>query len=62
MSENRPSDVEKPGEPVRSNILLNRLYREIGLLAIAAELEIEIGDIGAYPENADEAERNELAA
>ena len=42
--------------------LLPRLYREIGLAAVAAELDIALDDLGARLETARSAEGCELAA
>ena len=62
MSEDFADRVHEREELNGASAPLSRLYREIGLAAIAAELEIPLGDIGAPHEKVSEFNRRELAA
>jgi hypothetical protein len=62
MSEDFAAPVERNVEPAASPQRLIQLYREIGLVAIAAELNLEVEDIAAAFDHAIGANRRELAA
>jgi hypothetical protein len=62
MSEDFAAPAEQGAEPAPSPQRLLQLYREIGLVAVAAELDLEVEEIAAAFDHAIGASRRELAA
>jgi hypothetical protein len=62
VHEDFAAPIERLVEPAGSPGRLLQLYREIGLVAIAAELNLEFEEIAAAFDHAMDAGRRELAA
>ena len=62
MSEDVAARIDQLLDPAGAGERLIRLYREIGLAAIACELDIDLADIDAALEAPAKTGRDELAA
>jgi len=62
MSEDFAARTDQLLQPAEAGQRLLRLYREIGLAAIACEFDLELDDIGAPSDKVNQIDRSELVA
>ena len=62
MSQDIAERIDQLLDPTRASERLTRLYREIGLAAIACEFDIDIEEGGVPAELSDDGGQGELAA